>query len=154
MIFFTDRDLGGAFPRILQEAGLDVRIHDDYFKETREEKAPDDVDWLPVIGEKGWIAISHDQNMGRNPMEINAIMRSGVRLFIVVGVKTPFPDLARNFVANIHKIERFIETHPAPFIARVYRPTSEQIQKGSRKKGDVKLWLSYSDWLTRVKSHR
>ena len=54
-------------------------------------------------------------------MEINAIMRSGVHLFIVVGGKTLFPDLARSFVANIHKIERFIETNPTPFIARVYR---------------------------------
>ena len=154
MIFFTDRDLGHLFPTILREAGLEVQIHDDNFQETAERKAPDDVEWLPVVGERGWIVISHDQRMGRNPIEIDAIMRAGVRMFIVVGSKTPFPDLARNFVANIHKIERFLEAHPEPFIARVYRPTTEQLRKGSRKKGEVKLWLSHSDWLKKIRGRR
>ena len=41
LVFFTDRDLGAAFPEILRAAGLTVERHRDYF-------APDcpDEDWL------------------------------------------------------------------------------------------------------------
>lgn len=94
-------------------------MHDDYFKETPDKKAPDDIEWLAVVGEREWIAISHDQNIGRNPMEINAVMRARIRLFIVVGAGTPFPDLARNFVANIHKIEQFLKKN-SPLSSQEY----------------------------------
>ncbi len=41
MVFFTDRDLGATFPRILSENGIDTKRHDDHFTEKT-----DDCDWL------------------------------------------------------------------------------------------------------------
>ena len=143
MTFFTDRDLGHRFPEILQESGLDVKKHDDVFPG---EEAPQDVEWLHFVGQHDWIAISHDKKIGRKPNEISAVMRANVRLLLVVGSKVPFPELAKIFVANKHKILQFIRTHPGPFIVRIYGPTPEQKQRGSRKTGRVELWLSEKAW--------
>lgn len=143
MIFFTDCDLGHRFPEILQASDLDVKKHDDVFPDVEGLK---DVDWLSYVGERGWIAISHDKGISRKPNEINAVMRAEVRLFIVVGTNATFPELAENFVANKNKILQFATTHREPFIARIYRPTPEQKQKGSRKTGRIELWLSYQEW--------
>ena len=49
MIFFTDRDLGSLFPKILSDAGIHVEKHDAHFPDN----TPDDV-WLPEVGGNGW----------------------------------------------------------------------------------------------------
>ena len=72
-------------------------------------------------------------------------MRAGTGLFIVVG-KAPHQQLAENFVTTIGKIARFLQANRPPFIARIYRPSPEQISRGSHKSGRVELWLSYNDW--------
>ena len=140
MIFFTDRDLGKIFPRILRNAGLTVERHDDHF----DQNTTDDV-WLQEVGRRGWIAISRNFRIRYQPNERDAVMRAGTGLFIVVG-KAPHQELAENFVATIGKVERFLQANSPPFIARVYRPSPEQISRGSRKLGRVELWLSYNDW--------
>ena len=140
MIFFTDRDLGKIFPRILREAGVTVERHDDHF----DENTTDEV-WLQEVGRRDWIAISRNFRIRYQPNERDAVMRAGTGLFIVVG-KVPHQDLAENFVATIGKVERFLQANPLPFIARVYRPSPEQMSRGRRKSGRVELWLSYDDW--------
>lgn len=141
MIFFTDRDLGRMFPQILREAGLNVERHDDHFDQNTL-----DEDWLPEVGRKGWIAISRNKDIGRQPNERDAIMRAGTGLLIVVGPNATLPELAHNFVATMHKIEQFVRANPRPLIARVYRPAAEKIRRGSRKTGQVVLWLSAEEW--------
>lgn len=146
MIFFTDRDLGkNIFPEILQRAGLQVEKFVDHFADD----TPDDI-WLPEVGQRGWIAISRNYNIYYSPNERDAMFRVGTRLFIVIGPQVPFQELADNFVACIHKIERFLQKNPAPFIAKIYRPTSEQRLRESRKSGEIKLWLSREGWLEKL----
>ena len=87
--------------------------------------------------------------MRYRPNEIAAVMRSGVPLFLVVG-NASHQELAKNFVACINKVERFLSKHSALFIAKVYQPSSEQKLRGSLKKGRVELWRPYQDWLDRA----
>lgn len=145
MIFFTDRDLSAVtFVDILRAAGLTVERHDDYF----DENTTDEV-WLSTVGQRRWIALSRDQRIYRRNNERDAMFRAGTCLFVLVG-KATFPALADNFVACLPKIERLLKKHAPPFIARVYLPTPEQRLRGSRKSGEVKLWLSYEQWLTKL----
>jgi len=52
--FFIDRCLGKkSIPETLRTAGITVEIHDDHF-----DKGALDVDWLPQVGEKGWIKMT------------------------------------------------------------------------------------------------
>ena len=142
MIFFTDRDLGSLFPQILSDAGIRVEKHDDHFPDNN---TPDDL-WLPVVGRNKWFAISKDKRIRYRQNELDAVMRAGVGLFLIIGHARQ-SVLADNFVACIHKINRFVKKQSPPFIAKVYQPPPEQKRRGSRKTGRVELWLSYQDWL-------
>jgi hypothetical protein len=132
--FFTDRDLGTRFPEILTAAGLTVRRHRDLFPPD----CPDEV-WLEAVGKARWIALSHDTRIRYKPNELAAVVRHRVRLLVVIG-KAPYPELARHFVATAPKITEFVEQHPAPWIAKVYRPLAIELAKHPHARGSVLLW--------------
>ncbi len=132
LTFFTDRDLGKQFPSILSAAGLTVERHKDYFADDAS-----DEEWLEAIGEKGWIAISHNLRIRYMPNERDAVVRHRVSLLIVIG-KAPLPQLAQAFVKTYPRIERFLAEHTPPFIAKVYRPPPEA-ERGEIA-GSVELW--------------
>ena len=69
MVFFTDRDLGALFPRILSEAGLSVETHDSHFSHGTK-----DVEWLPAVGRNGWFVLSRDKRIRYRPNEQAAVM--------------------------------------------------------------------------------
>jgi hypothetical protein len=94
LVFFTDRDLGAAFPEILRAAGLTVERHRDHF-------APDcpDEDWLADIGKRDWVALTHDARIRYKPNELAAVIQHRVRLLVIVG-KATFPDLAKVYRAS------------------------------------------------------
>jgi len=144
VIFFTDRDLGSLFPQILSDAGIHVEKHDDHFPNN---DTPD-ASWLSEVGRNKWFAISKDKRIRYRQNELNAVMQAGVGLFLVVG-KASHREHAENFVTCINKIERFLNKYAPPFIAKVYRPSSEQQRRGSRKKGRVELYLSHEEWSKR-----
>ena len=133
-VFFTDRDLGTRFPVVLAAAGLNVERHKDHF-------APDcsDEEWLAAIGERGWIAVSHDRRIRYKPNELAAIVRHRVALLVVIG-KVPLPHLAQSFVATAPKILDFLARHRPPFIAKIYRPSPSELTNNPQAAGEVTLW--------------
>lgn len=135
-IYFTDRDLGKRFGEILKAGGLTVERHADHF-------APDTADevWLAEIGRRGWIALTHDRRIRYKPNEREAVMRHGLALLVIVG-NAPFADLAHAFVATIPRIEQFLASHQAPFIAKVYRPSPDNAAPHRAEPGRVELWYS------------
>jgi hypothetical protein len=74
------------------------------------------------------------------------VMRAGVRLFMLIGHHT-HPVLARNLVNTMPRILAFLDTHAAPFIARVYRADSAAFDEN--RPGRVDLWLSHAEWVRR-----
>lgn len=134
VVFFTDRDLGNRFPDTLSAAGLSVERHRDHFKPT----SPDE-EWLAAIGERGWVAITHDARIRYKLNELASVVRHKVRLLVVVG-KAPFPELARNFVTTAPKILRFLAGHRPPMIAKVHRPSPSDLKRNVRATGEVSLW--------------
>jgi hypothetical protein len=131
-VFFTDRDLGKQFPEILAKAGISVTRHADHFAPN----CPDE-EWLAHVGAKAWIAITHDGRIRYKPNEKKAVMDNNVRLLVIVG-RAPLATLAQNFVASIAKIDLFVAAHPAPWIAKVYRPSGNE-ESGAA--GNVAMWL-------------
>ena len=147
VVFFTDRDLGTSFARVLADAGLNVEKHDDHFAPTTS-----DEEWPAAIGQRQWFAITKNYRIRYQPNELDAVMRAGVGLFVVIGKNVRQKDLAENFVTVIDQVQRFLKSHIPPFIAKIYRPGSGQRQKGSGPQRQVQLWLSYTDWLRRFNS--
>lgn len=138
--FFTDRDLGKRFPAILLEAGILVEQHCDHFAAN----ARDD-EWLPAVGAKGWIVLTHDKRIRYKVNECAAVMAHDVGMLVIIGA-APYPDLAHSFVATYPRIEAFLDTVRRPFIAKVYRATAGNLSKNPAAPGRVELWLSREDW--------
>ena len=98
-----------------------------------------DEQWLQHVGEKGRVAITHDQRIRYKPNELAAVERHRVALLVVIG-KAPLPLLARNFVATMPRISAFLEEHEAPFIAKVHQASVSEVAKDPSASGSVSLW--------------
>jgi hypothetical protein len=132
--YFTDRDLGKRFPEILSAAGLKVQRHADHFAPD----CPDEV-WLKDIGQRGWIAVTHDGRIRYKPNELAAVVHNRVALLVVIG-QAPYPQLAHAFVATQSRILHFLDQHKPPFIAKVYRPTASDVAVNPAAPGSIVLW--------------
>ncbi|MEA2465495.1 MAG: hypothetical protein QOJ98_3242 [Acidobacteriota bacterium] len=136
VVYFTDRDLGLQFPKILEDAGLAVERHRDHF-------APDAADeqWLALVGRKGWVALTHNSRIRYTPNEKQAVMSHGVRLLVIIG-QAPYPELAKSFVATRARIETFLQKHEPPFIAKVYRASPADLARNPSASGNIVLWVN------------
>ena len=134
-VYFTDRDLGKQFPRILAEAGIAVERHGDLFQ-----PEGSDEEWLEHCGTNGRIAVSHNSRIRYVPNELAAVKRFKVPLLILVGQATT-AELAHNFVRTLPRIEAFLEGRSPPFIAKVYRATPAELAKSAAAPGRVELWF-------------
>lgn len=132
--YFTDRDLGKRFAEILVQAGLVVERHHDLFP-------PDgsDEQWLEYCGQNNRVAITHNERIRYTPNELDAVVRHGVALLVVVG-QAPFPALATSFVQTLPRIEAFLDSHDPPYIAKVYRPTPAELTRNVAAIGSIALW--------------
>jgi hypothetical protein len=134
VVYFTDRDLGKQFPEILRAGGLTVGTHADHFPPNAHDEA-----WLEEIGNRGWIALTHDRRIRYKPNERDAVMRHGVALLVIVGA-APFPELARAFVNTLPRVEEFLGRNKPPFIAKVYRPAPAELARRSTALGREERW--------------
>ncbi|MEX2399954.1 MAG: hypothetical protein WD423_04225 [Rhodothermales bacterium] len=119
IVFYSDCDLGkNIFPGILRDAGIHVERHLDHFPGD----APDS-EWIPYVADQGWYALTNDRRIYRTPAEREAVIRSGLKLFVLSGGHAPTKELAQNFILTYKKVTRFIERTDRPFIASVTRST-------------------------------
>jgi hypothetical protein len=113
---------------------LNVERHGDHF-------TPDcaDEEWLKSVGERGWIAVTHDGRIRYKPNELAAVVHHRVTLLVVIG-KAPFLVLAQNFVATAPKLSEFLAQHKPPLIAKVYRPSPSDLAKNLNAAGELVRW--------------
>lgn len=134
-VYFTDRDLGKQFPRILADSGLSVERHMDLFRQDGT-----DEEWLEHCGENDRVAITHNSRIRYVPNQIAAIRRFKVRLLVVVGHATN-ALLAENFVKSLDKIELLIDGRRGPLIVKIYRPTPAEVRKSTNARGRAEVWF-------------
>jgi predicted nuclease of predicted toxin-antitoxin system len=133
--FFIDWCLGKSVANALSKAGAQVEQHSDHFAP----EAPD-VEWLPVVTEQDWVVLTKDENIGREPREVEAIARAGARVFILVSGNLTRQQMADLFVEVLPKLEKFNQGNQPPFIAKIY------------KDGRVELWRKRTNLLKLLKS--
>lgn len=133
-VYFTDRDLGKKFPEILRAAGITVERHADHFAPTTR-----DEEWLAKVGERGWVALTHDQQIRYKPNERAAVIENGVVLLVLVGHTTTI-ELADDFVRSRSLIERFVARSTAPYIAKLHRPSPAELRKNVLARGRIEHW--------------
>jgi hypothetical protein len=115
--FFIDRCLGGrCIAEKLRNAGITVEIHDDHF-----DKGAKDVDWLPVVGQKGWVVLTKDANIGKCSLERIAVASANIKMFTLASQKLSGEEMAEIFLTAIISMQDFVRKYPTPFIAKIYR---------------------------------
>ena len=144
LVFFTDRDLSTkVFPGELAAKGIHVERHADHFTQD----APD-AEWIPEVAKRGWVIVSANTDMTRRSLEVDAIMRSGARVLLLVGGHQPVRVLAQNFINTRTRIERYLQRREGALIVKVSRPSGESaVAKG--EPGHVRLHLDEASWAKR-----
>ncbi len=95
----------------LREAGASVEVHIDHFSQS----APD-LEWIPEIGKRGWVLITRDANIRRNPLERAAYEDAGLRGFVVTGKEMGGPDLAALLVRSLRGMVDRAAGRPGPLL--------------------------------------
>lgn len=114
--------MGRKLGRRLQEEGLRVVLHDDEF-------APGtlDVEWLTVVGQNGWIAITKDQRLRFRPLEKAALIAAGLRTFVFTSGNMSGAEVADAIVKALPKMRALLEIHKDAFVARVTSTSDVEI---------------------------
>ena len=114
MKFFFDNNLSPRLARGLLEFGEDVTHLQDHYPAD----VPDQ-DWLPDIGAKGWILVTRDERVRRNPSELAAIKMYKVGAFFLGGKNLSHWELIQQVVRNWLRIRELADKIPRPFAFRV-----------------------------------
>jgi predicted nuclease of predicted toxin-antitoxin system len=120
LVFFLDRNLGKhTIADALRQAGAEVQIHDDHFRQGAE-----DVEWLPVVGQRRWIVLTKDTQIRYRALERAALMQAGGRAFVLTAGNLSAREMAEVFIKALPAIRRFVANHQPPFIAKVTRSST------------------------------
>ena len=127
LVFFSDRDLGRAFPAALVAAGIKVERHDAHF-------APDtpDEEWIAEIGRRGWVALSRDARIRYSPLALSVLMESRAQLFVLVG-KLTTAQAGETFLRWRTEVVATALSQDRGFIAKIRRD-------------GVHMWLREEQW--------
>ena len=135
LTFFIDECLGRkALPDALRAAGHDVVLHHERF-----DPGADDVEWLTALFDQreAWVVLTKDKKIKKRPLEKQALMASGLRVFALTAGELTIDAQANAFVRGLRRIVR-ISKQSGPYIALVTASGSvnlvERPKPGLRKK--------------------
>ena len=77
-----------------------------------------DVEFLPIIGGRQWVLITKDKNVRRNQLEVEAILNSDVRAFVVTAANLSHERIAQLVLKAMPKITR-ISRQQGPFVYNI-----------------------------------
>ena len=133
--FFIDRCLGKKLATVLRAQGHTVELHDSHFA-----KDAKDVDWLPTVGQWGWVVLTKDERIAKRFLERLAVASAGVKMFVLVSQNLSGTDTAAAFTKAVPAMQQFLQANSAPFIAKVYQ------------NGDISSWKDHQALLDELNS--
>lgn len=136
-VFFIDRCLGSVrLVNALRKSGITIEVHDDHFPQSAQ-----DEDWLPEVGQRGWIVLTKDARIGNRLPERLAVASANIRMFVLASQNLSGQDMINSFREALPKMQQFAHDRPSPFIAKVY------------KNGEVNEWKTREDLLRELQMH-
>jgi predicted nuclease of predicted toxin-antitoxin system len=116
-VFFVDRSLGGKLvAEALHAAGANVVVHDEVFEQNAK-----DVEWLAEAGRRGWIVLTKDAAIRRNPHERAMFHAAQVRVFTLARRNLIGAEMATLFVKALTGMSKRAANTPAPFVFSISR---------------------------------
>ena len=126
----------------LREAQLTVETHAAWFRHD----TPDEI-WLTVVGYFDWVVLKRDKNIGRNAIELDALLDAGVKSFVMSSGQLKDVENAAIFIRALPKIFETIDSSDFAFIAKVFRDSRVELwkTKPTARKGRQKRKRPYDD---------
>ena len=87
----------------------------------------EDVDWLPLVGRRGWILITKDKRIRRRELELRALNEAQVKTFVFTGSGATGEGQAHALREALPAMVRLLRRRSAHFIARVTSSASVEI---------------------------
>lgn len=114
--FFLDENLCNCAPLIEVLTAAEIKYERllDHFPSGAE-----DVIWLPIVGQNGWVALTKDKAQRYNHLEKAAIVNNNVRQFSFSSGNINRDEMAKLFSDYLNPIFRLLEKHPPPFFASI-----------------------------------
>lgn len=115
-VYFTDENTLGL-GKLLRRSGRDDVLYPGH------EDLPDvplgtlDVDWMPIVAERGMIVITRDRRIRTRPAELQAYLEHGIRS-VWIGAKQDMGprQQAELFINHEHRLQReIIKRGPGPW---------------------------------------
>ena len=111
LTLFLDRNLGkNIIADRLRSEGIKVEVHDDHLPPD----APDE-EWIALIGQRGWIAITRDRSVRYRSAELASIEDHFSRVVVIRMKNATGPEIADLLAGATHQIARFVAKTRAPF---------------------------------------
>jgi hypothetical protein len=116
---FIDRSLGRVqVPALLRQAGLRLVTLAEHYGIPADEDV-EDVTWLEMVGQRGWVAFMKDAEIRRRRAEQDAVREHDVRAFCLTAGSLTADRMAARFVDNLGAITTACQ-QPGPFIYAVH----------------------------------
>jgi hypothetical protein len=117
LTFFLDYQIGQyTVAKMLRTAGRRVEVHLDHFPGN----TPDQ-EWIPEVGRRGWVLITKDQHIHRNPLERAAYAAAKLRGFVVTGKDMSGDELGDLLVSCLDGMVRRTAKHTGPLLFTISR---------------------------------
>lgn len=117
--FFTDRSLGDhVVPEALRAAGwVVVSMRERYGNLTAQSLA--DIDWITDATAEGEVLLTGDKAIAKRPLEAQAVVMSGARVFALGSSQLTGPQKAQRFIDQQRVIARRAQGRAGPYVVSV-----------------------------------
>jgi hypothetical protein len=117
LTFFLDHQIGRyQVAEALRAAGARVEVHLDYFRGDMP-----DTEWIPEVSRRGWVLITKDQNIRRNPLERAAYQAAKLRGFVATGKDMNAKELGELLIRCLPGMVRRAAGRPGPLLFTISR---------------------------------
>ena len=117
LTFFLDHQIGRyQVAEMLRSAGARVEVHLDHFPGDML-----DVEWIPDVARRGWVLITKDQNIRRNPLERETYRAAELRGFVATGKDMNANELGELLVRCLAGMVRRTAGRRGPFLFAISR---------------------------------
>jgi len=94
--------------------GESLNLLDDYFAPTTL-----DATWIPEVGAKGWVILTKDTAMRRNPLEIQALLSAGTAVFFFANASLPGSKVGDALALALPGMRTAMRRFKVPVMGRV-----------------------------------
>jgi len=116
--YWFDRCLGNAAPDAFEREGFKIHRYADLYP--NEQDVPD-ARWIPEVTALGWVIVTKDAAITRNPTEIAALRRARARFVCLAAQGMTGPNQIECLLRHWRTVEGQLRSRTPPVIVKVLR---------------------------------